>query len=52
MSVFDPDWKYVNAADTAKPNYLRKKFQRILREQREAAERAKQTQPVPMRKKA
>lgn len=42
---------YTNAARSQEPNYLRERFAEIMREQREAAERAKQTQPVSIRKK-
>lgn len=27
----DPDWQYVNAAETSKPGYLKRKFDRIRR---------------------
>ena len=32
MSWRNPNWRYVNAADTQKPNYLRKKFEKIRKE--------------------
>lgn len=32
MSWLDPNWRYSNAAETNKPNYLRRKFERIQRE--------------------
>ena len=47
MSIRDKSWKYAPAAETAKPGYLRRKFDKIRRQQAEqkAATEAK-VQPI------
>lgn len=36
MTILDPKWKYTNADDSLKPNYLRNRFAAIRRAQKEA----------------
>jgi len=38
MSWLDREWQYVNAAETAKPGYLKRKFDRLRRELKAAEE--------------
>jgi hypothetical protein len=49
MSLLDRSWKYTTADESKKPNYLRKKFERI---RRELAEQQKLKPSVTPIKKA
>jgi hypothetical protein len=33
MSIYDPNWRYHNAEDSRKPNYLRDRFKAIKKQQ-------------------
>lgn len=47
MSVLDRSWKYRSADETAKPGYLKRRFEEIRKEQRERAkEQAAKVQPI------
>lgn len=37
--ILNPEFRYTNSADSAKPGYLMRKFDRIRRELKEEAER-------------
>lgn len=43
--IYSRNFRYVNAAESSKPNYLKDKFDRIWREQRKRAE-AETAKPV------
>ena len=53
MSVWDKSWKYRPFSETAKPGYLKRRFDAIRKQQREEAEaQAKSANVRPIKKAA